>query len=217
MTLALRLSGGPTVRERTRHRPRRGAGAGDLTRRGWDLNPRTSYPVTSLAGRPDQPDSGTSPNAPERTQRTLDRSPDGASDKRCRTGWGPRSPAASPCDGSLATKKPSGRRRPPAPEFWARYPSSAAFSYSVNCWGGGLEALLVDVDWYRPRHVALDLVAMAGASVADASPGLARRRTPTPPEIAAACASDRPIGSWRTQACPSHRRIVVRNRRRFTG
>jgi len=25
------------------------------------LNPRTSYPVTFLAGRPDRPDSGTSP------------------------------------------------------------------------------------------------------------------------------------------------------------
>lgn len=30
-------------------------------RRGWDLNPRTGCPVTSLAGRPDRPDSGTSP------------------------------------------------------------------------------------------------------------------------------------------------------------
>ena len=39
-----------------------GSRAGILRqRRGWDLNPRTSYPVTSLAGRPDRPDSGTSP------------------------------------------------------------------------------------------------------------------------------------------------------------
>ena len=30
-------------------------------RRGWDSNPRTGYPVTSLAGKPDRPDSGTSP------------------------------------------------------------------------------------------------------------------------------------------------------------
>ena len=36
-------------------------GVGVRRRRGWDLNPRTSYPVTSLAGRPDRPDSGTSP------------------------------------------------------------------------------------------------------------------------------------------------------------
>lgn len=38
-----------------------------LERRGWDLNPRTAFAVTSLAGRPVRPDSGTSPDA----QKTL--------------------------------------------------------------------------------------------------------------------------------------------------
>jgi hypothetical protein len=52
-------------------------GRGPCTwRRGWDLNPRTGYPVTSLAGKPDRPDSGTSPCcAADRTQPSTDRPP----------------------------------------------------------------------------------------------------------------------------------------------
>ena len=39
-----------------------------LGRRGWDSNPRIGgYPITSLAGRPDQPDSGTSPASADAT------------------------------------------------------------------------------------------------------------------------------------------------------
>lgn len=42
--------------------PRR-SGTHRCERRGWDSNPRAVLPATSLAGRPDRPDSGTSPYA----------------------------------------------------------------------------------------------------------------------------------------------------------
>ena len=38
-----------------------------FSRRGWDSNPRIGCPITSLAGKPDQPDSGTSPAASDDT------------------------------------------------------------------------------------------------------------------------------------------------------
>ena len=46
---------------RKRHRDPAWARSRCTTRRGWDLNPRKACTLTSLAGRPDQPDSGTSP------------------------------------------------------------------------------------------------------------------------------------------------------------
>ena len=66
------LPPGASIRHLGSHRERAGPRLdrrGPGQRRGWDLNPRTSYPVTSLAGKPDRPDSGTSPCcAADRTQ-----------------------------------------------------------------------------------------------------------------------------------------------------
>jgi hypothetical protein len=94
-------------RDRTVLTPSMLASPASRQRRGWDLNPRTTCMVTSLAGRRVRPDSATSPVARSMVSARIDlREPPVHIGHRSHAGTG------------------GARRTEPRPRSWARSPSS---------------------------------------------------------------------------------------------